>query len=180
MDTFEAIKTRKSVRDYLTKNVEPDLLAAVLQAANSAPQAGEFHISVVQNAAIIKEINDKALSMMKASGNDFLMERANLPGYQPLYGAPLLLVFSAPQANPYSLANVSNAATTAGLAATALGLSSCYVVTPTLPLGAEAALAAKTGVPVGYQAMCGLLLGYAASDKFATASQPADNISYCK
>ena len=180
MQAMDAILQRKSVRQYLGKAVEDDKIKALLEAANSAPLAGEFHITVLKNSALIKEINDKAHIAMKNSGNDFLMERAALPGYQPLYGAPLLLVFSAAKANPYSLANVSNACTTAAIAATALGLGSCYVVTPTMALGAEPELAGKIGVPKGLTPMCALLVGYSGKDQFASPKQAANNVNYCQ
>jgi nitroreductase len=167
MDTLQALQSRKSVRNYLAGPVENDKLELLLKAANSAPKAGEFHISLVLNPALLREINDKAHQAMKDSGNDFLVERAALPGYRPLYGAPALLIFSAPAENPFSPATTANAATTAAIAATALGLGSCYVVTPTLALNADAALAGKLGIPSGYTTMCGLLAGYAGEENVA-------------
>lgn len=180
MDTLLAIKTRKSIRNYKSQAVEADKIETILKAANNAPKAGDFHISVILNADILGEINDKALEAMKNSGNDFLMSRAAIPGYQPLYGAPMLILFSASPENPYGMANVSNAATTASIAATALNLGSCYVVTPTLALNADSSLADKTGLPAGFKVMCGLLLGYAGEEKFATPKEEANNINYCR
>ncbi|MDL2321629.1 nitroreductase family protein [Desulfosarcina sp. OttesenSCG-928-B08] len=93
----------------------------------------------------------------------------------------LTMVFSAPEQNPYSMANVSNAATTVTLAATDLGLGSCYVVTPTLALGKEPELAKKIGVPGGMKPMCCVLVGYPESDAFATPRKKSDsNVNYCR
>lgn len=178
MDALQAIFTRKSVRDYKPRKPEADTIEAVLKAANSAPNAGPFHLSVVQDPQTLQAINDKALTCMKNSGNAFLMERAALPDYQPLYGAPVLIVISAPESNPYSMANVSNAATCAVIAATALGLGSCYVVTPTLALNTEPSLAVKIGVPREFKPMCCVLLGYAGEDKFTTPRRELQNINY--
>ena len=178
MDALKALEVRKSVRSYQQRPVEAGKLDTLLKAANNAPKAGEFHITVVLNPEMLSEINDKALAIMKSSGNEFLMQRAALPGYQPLYGAPVLLIFSAPDANHYSKANVSNAATCAIIAATAMDLGSCYVVTPTMPLNEDAALARKVGVPEGLKPMCGVLVGYQDGEKFATIRTMEDNINY--
>lgn len=180
MDAVRAIEARRSVRSYHGKAVEEDKIEILLNAANNAPKAGPFHISVVTNPDVLKEINDKALAGMKNSGNSFLVERAALPGYQPLYGAPLLLLFSAPEENIYSLANVSNAATSAIIAATSLGLGSCYAVTPTLPFAGDKTLAEKLGIPSGMKPMCGVLAGYADGNKFSAPRQEVPNISYCR
>ncbi|MDL2286925.1 nitroreductase family protein, partial [Desulfococcaceae bacterium OttesenSCG-928-F15] len=171
MDTLQALEIRKSVREYQAKAVEAEKLESILKAANNAPKAGAFQVSVVLNPDLLKEINDKALLCMKKSGNAFLMERAAQPGYEPMYGAPVLLVFSAPPENPYSLANVSNAATSGIIAATALGLGSCYIITPTLALNEEPALCAKIGIPQGFRPMCCMLAGYAGGDKFASPKE---------
>lgn len=181
MDALAAIAARKSVRDYLAQPVEQDKIDALLIAAGSAPKAGDFHISVVENTDVLKAVNDTALQVMLDSGNDFLTCRAKLPGYQPLYGAPLLFLFSGPATNPYTQANASNACTTALLAATALGLGSCYLVTPTLALGADDTLAARIGVPQGYTAVCGGIFGYAGdTDKYVSERKPFDSFSYCR
>lgn len=180
MDALKAIELRKSVRSYTEQPVSEDAIEKILKAANHAPAAGDFHISVILNRELLREINDKALDIMKHSGNAFLMERAALPGYQPLYGAPLLLLFSAPAENPYSMANVSNAATTAVIAATSLELGTCYAITPTLPLEQDKDLCARAGVPAGLKPLCGVLVGHQDGEKFASSRTERNNISYCR
>lgn len=180
MDTLQTIAARKSTRDYLDTAVEEGKLDIVAKSAQQGPKAGNFQISVILNPEILREINDKAHAAMQNSGNDFLMSRAALPGYRPLYGAPVLIVFSGPDSNHYSPANAACAATTAGLAATALGLASCYVVTPCLALNPDPALRKRCGIPDGYSAHCGLLLGYPAGDGFKAPFQALENINYCR
>ena len=180
MDALQAIEQRKSVRRYAATPVEDGKLEAVLKAAGSAPKAGAFHIAVTLNPDLLREINDKTLAYMRNSGNAFLVSRANLPGYQPLYGAPVLLLFSAPAENPYGVANASNAATSAAIAATAVGLGSCYVGSPILSLAEERALFDKLPFPEGFRPLCGLLLGYGEGEAFAAPKEPFTNIAYCR
>ena len=94
MDAIKTIAIRKSCRCYLEQKVEEDKLQILLTAANNAPKAGEFKITVIENKAVLQEINDKTISVMQNSSNEFRKSRASLPGYQPLYGAPLLILLS--------------------------------------------------------------------------------------
>lgn len=178
MDAIKAIETRKSARSYLDRAVGADDQKTLVTAAKSAPKAGTFHITVVTNKELLREINDKTLEAMKNSGNEFLMSRAALPGYMPLYGAPLLIVLSAPAEEPYAAVNTACAATNACVAATGLGLGSCFVVSPTLALVPDKDLSGRAGVPDGFKVFCGVLAGYAGEEKFAAEKQELDNVTY--
>lgn len=180
MDAIKAVETRSSARAYAAKPLTANELDTLIKAAQNAPKAGDFHISVITNPAMLREINDKALTAMQNSGNDFLMSRAALPGYMPLYDAPALLLFSAPPEGPYGAVNCACAATAAAIAATGLELGSCYVVTPTLALAADPGLNAKLALPAGFKAMCGLLAGYKNGEKFATEKAVMNNVAYIK
>ena len=48
MNTFEAIKSRKSVRTYLDKPVEPEIIKSIVEAGNMAagtPMAGKVYFN---------------------------------------------------------------------------------------------------------------------------------------
>lgn len=177
METLQILASRKSVRSYLPQAVEQDKLDAVVAAGNQAPNAGPFQMAVVRDQAYLKQINAAALSAMKNSGNDFLMERAALDGYQPLYGAPVMIVLSAPSEG-YGQVNVACAATNMTIAATALGLGSCYVVTPTLALDGKNELSGKLNLPEGFIPLCAVLLGYEGNGGFSSPREKVDNVNY--
>jgi nitroreductase len=159
-DFFSVIKARKSVRSYLSKPVEKVKLHKIVEAAYKAPCAGTVSLRVVTNQALITKINDKALLAMRASGIDFLVSQASIPGYRPLYGAPAVIVIAAESANPLSPANAAAAGTSATFAATALGLGSVYAVTPTLATNSDADLTKRVGLPQGTTSFVGLPVGY--------------------
>jgi nitroreductase len=173
MNISEAIRKRKSVRAYLDKPVPADDLAKIVEAGQWAPNAGPFQISVIRNAGLRKRINDRTLDAMVHSNNEFLKQRASLPGYQPIYGAPVLILLSAPTNAPYGAVNTALAAENMLLEATGLALGSCHLITPTLALNGEnnRDLAREVGVPDGHVVQCAVIVGYpAAEDKF-TASE---------
>jgi FMN reductase [NAD(P)H] len=173
MNISEAIEKRKSVRAYEDKPVPADYLEKIIEAGRWAPNAGPFQISVIRSADLRQRINDRALGAMVSSGIEFLQQRAALPGYQPLYGAPLLILLSAPEEAPYGAVNAALAAGNMLLEATALGLGSCYLVSPSLALNGEnnRDLAGEAGIPEGYGLKCAVIIGYAAAENRFTAGE---------
>lgn len=166
MNITEAISERKSIRAYLDKPVPAYDLEKIIEAGRWAPNAGLFHISVVRNVELRKRINDRTLNAMVHSGIEFLQQRAALPGYQPLYGAPVLILLSAPEHSPHGAVNTALAAQNMLLEATGLGLGSCFIVSPTLALNGEnnRDLSREVGIPGGYGLKCAVIVGYAAAE----------------
>jgi len=173
MDISEAIEKRKSIRAYLDKPISAVDLEKIIEAGRWAPNAGPFHISVVRNADLMQRINDRTRNAMLNSGIEFLQQRASLPGYQPLYGAPVLILISAPENSPYSAVNAALTAENMLLEATGLSLGSCFLVSPTLAINGESGrdLAQEAGIPDGYELKCAVIAGYAAAENRFTARE---------
>lgn len=180
MNAQDAILARKSVRAYKPEQITDEELKALVEAGLSGPGGGPVHLTVLQNADIIQSINDITKNGMLSSGNDFAVSRASLPGYEPVYGAPTLFLLSAPDAN--GLANCACAAENILIAATSLGLGSCYLasirgafvgdVTP--------ALLRDCGVPEGNAICCGVIAGYPDGDKFSSSNRKVRTVNYVK
>ena len=171
MSIAETIAQRKSIRAYLDKEVAADDLAKIVKAGQWAPNAGP-----IRNPDLLQRINDLTSQAMLASGNDFLIERASLPGYQPLYGAPVLIILSGPTDAPNTALNVATAAENMLLQATELGLGSCFLRSPAFALNAEEnrALAQEAGIREGCLMQCAVIVGYTADeDKFRRAERVA-------
>jgi nitroreductase len=174
MNVSEAIAKRKSVRAYEDKPIPADVLKRIVEAGQWAPNAGPFQISVIQNTGLRQRINDRTLDAMIHSGNEFAQQRAALPGYQPIYRAPVLILLSAPADAPFGAANTALAAENMLLEATGLGLGSCYLVSPTRALNGDGNhdLAREAGVPKGYTVQCAVIVGYAATEnKFSVGER---------
>lgn len=174
MNVSEAIANRKSVRAYLDKPVPADDITKIVEAGQWAPNAGPFQISVIRNAMLRQKINDRTLDAMVHSDSQFLQQRASLPGYQPIYGAPVLIVLSAPSNASYSAVNTALAAENMLLEATGLGLASCYMVTPALALNGEnnRDLAREANLPAGHVVQCAVIVGYpTAENRFSVGER---------
>ena len=182
MNVDEAVMKRKSVRSYQDKAVSAEDLAKVIKAGQWAPNAGPYTMSVIRNKDLMARINEKTLEAMRVSGNDFLMERAALPGYMPLYGGPVVILLSGPSDMPMSPMNCAVSVEIMLLQATELGFGCCFLRSPAYALNnpANAALARETGIPEGSEMQCGIVFGYVDDEtKFARMErEPRGTVAY--
>ena len=171
MEAMEAIKSRRSIRDYTDEMPSKEILEQIVWAAQHAPNAGPFAITVVTDPELLELMNNTVREDMLAGGG-FGKERASLPGYRPLYNAPVCIVFSSDPEHRNSEANTSCAATAAAYAASALGLGSCYVRAPRTAFGLIDNLGELLQLPEGFKPNCGLCVGYIGdAEKFCHAGE---------
>lgn len=184
MNVSEAIAKRKSVRAYDGRPVEAADVQTIVQAGHWAPNAGEYHMAVVTGPDLLKRINERAHHAMVNSGNDFLISRAALPGYEPIYGAPLLILVSAPEEAWFGAVDTALPAENMLLQATELGYGSCFIVTPAMALNRpeDQPLAREAGVPEGHKIHCVVLVGHASGADHLSIPEdqrkPRGTISY--
>ena len=186
MNTFEAMKVRKSVRSYQTMAVEPEKIKAVVEAGNMAagtPMAGKVYFNVITNAEVLKGIVDGSKAVMGKSGNPMLEKISANPNFNPIYGAPVAVVVSTTKAaDPNTQSMATQNAACAGenmlVAAADLGLASCYLMSPTMAFFIpEMRAAAK--LPEDAEPVCIIVFGYS-DDTTPHSDYPAtpDNIIY--
>jgi nitroreductase len=123
MEFFDVVKGRHSVRAYKKKSVEEEKLQKILEAANSAPSAGNlqgYEIAVIEDEQIKKKVAIAALEQ------EFVAE-----------AAVVLVFFADPDRSArkygsrgrrlYCLQDATIAAAYAQLAAAELGIGCCWV-----------------------------------------------------
>ena len=179
MEALEAIMKRQSVRSYKKDQIMDKDLEAILEAGKSGPGGGAYHLSVIQKPELIQKLSDVTKAAMLAGGG-FGQQRASLPGYEPAYGAPTLILLSA--GDPNGIANTSCCAENMLVAATALGLGSCYLMSVRAAFGGEtgAELAKVCGIPEGNQVNCAVIVGYQAGDAFKSTAPKVRTVNYVK
>ena len=133
MNTLEAIKTRRSVRKFSDKPVEPEKLQAVLEAAQQAPSGANmqcWRFVVVTDPAVKERISD--LSYVEA----FFATRGykSNPAQKALAEAPVVIVACADptesgtlRGQQYYLTDMGIAGENLMLAAHEVGLASVFV-----------------------------------------------------
>jgi nitroreductase len=165
MSFFDLIKTRRSIRAYAARAVEPEKIDVILSAANAAPSAGNlqaYEIHVVRDAATRRNLVHAAL------GQEFLSQ------------VPVVLLFFAHPnrsaakyrqrgAGLYSVQDATIACAYAQLAATELGLGTVWV-------GAfdDDAVAKAVNAKPEWKPVAMLPIGYAAE---APAATPRRNLT---
>jgi nitroreductase len=162
MSIMDTIEKRKSIRTYTTKKVEHDKISAIITAGNCAPSFGTFHMTVIQNQEFLIDISNRTIEMMKTSGNELLAQTASASGYNPIYGATVMIVFSAKNGKDklgYNMANIACAAENMMLVATELGIGSCFVMAPMIVFY-NAEMLNKLNVEQGYLPLASVLIGY--------------------
>lgn len=186
MNTFEVIKSRKSVRTYQEKAVETEKIKAIVEAGNmaaSTQMAGKVYFNAVSNPEVLSQLAEGTKAVMKNSGMEMLVKLASNPAYNPIYKAPVAVVISTDKAdNPNSQGMARANAACAGenmlLAATELGLGSCYLESPTLAFH-NPAVCAAVKLPENVQPQAVIVFGYTddVTPHDARSEQP-DNIIY--
>ncbi len=153
-ETLSDIRTRRSCRKYLPRQVKPEELEAVLEAATWAPTGHGTQsplMIVVQDAEMMKTLSALNAEIMGAK-------------HDPLYGAPTAVIVFADATCHTGQADAANVMSTLLLAAHATGLDSCWINRAKemfeLPQGFE--LQKQWGIADNYEGFAIAILGYGA------------------
>lgn len=160
---LQVLMNRRSVRSFETKQISEDelnqIVTAGLQAANAVGHQS-WHFTVVQNQQLLKEISEAVAAALWDSGVPSLQERSKQPNFNPFHNAPTVIFVSSNE-SIYSIADCANACQNMTLAATALGLGSCYIGSFVQglkhPKGRE--LVKKFALPEGYSPLFSVAIG---------------------
>ena len=155
MNTLEAIYSRKSIRSYTGESITNEELNTILKAANASPVGmGQFeslHLTVITNKELLGKIKAVTAAMF------------GKPDMHPLYGAPTLILVSskkpAPMMENVAYSNAAIMVHNMSLAATELGVGSCYIWGATAALSRNAEILAKLDLPEDFIPCCAIALG---------------------
>lgn len=158
MDTFDAIKKRTSVREYIDKPIEKEKLEKIVDAGRVAPTAraeGPWEFVVVTKKEKIRE-----LANITDHGK-FLAD-----------GAAAIVVFC--KDTKYYLEDGCAATENMLLAATALGIASCWIAGDKKFYCPD--IARALGVPEGYKLISIISLGYSKTEPTPHKKRPLKEV----
>lgn len=174
-DVIETIKKRRSVRSYLPTMPPADLVRDVVEAGLYAPR-GMGSESIRTIVITDKVMREKLVELNCEIGHW-------KKGFDPFYGAPVILLIIADKNDVNHIINGSIAIATMMLAAESLGLHTCWIHRAKEelehPLGQE--ILSRAGLffrPEQYVGIGHLALGYAAGDVPAPKPRKESRISY--
>ena len=167
-ETLQNLKTRRSVRTYLPKQVDKGLLDAVLEAGTYAPPGSGRQspvIVAVQDAATVRQLSRMNAAENGASGD-------------PFYGAPTVLVVLADKTKRTYILDGAAVITTLLNAAHAVGLGSCWIHRAKEEFESEEGreLLKRWGIEGDYEGIGHVILGYAAETPAEPAPRKKDYI----
>ena len=167
-EVIQSIKTRRSVRSFLPKQVDSALLDAVLEAGTYAPTGSGKQspiIVAVQDPATVKQLSRMNAAVFGGTSD-------------PFYGAPTVLVVLADKTKRTYLLDGAAVLTTLLNAAHALGLGSCWIhrAKEEFESAEGKALLQQWGVEGDYEGIGHVALGYAAQATGEPAPRKSDYI----
>lgn len=184
MDTLEIIKARKSTRSFENRQVERDKLLQIAQAGLEAPcgLAKPVYATIVTDREKIDQIDQATKKAM--AGIPAFAGAVNNSDFSPTHHAPaVILVSTDTVANARDKSNNDLDAGAAGenmcLAATALGLGSCFVTSPTLGFTVPGVKEA-VGIPENQTVNALILVGYTDNLARTTAHPNENNVRFAE
>ena len=184
-EVIKNIHARRSVRFYDSTPVKDEDIETLIECAKIAPSAlhsQTWHFTVLRDRALMDDISAANKELALASGNPTEIEKASDPDYDNFRGARTAILISVDNSSPgsYREANCANAATIITLAATSLGLGSCYIASfnAVLKTPAGESLLARLKLPEGHAPLFAVSIGYAAEDPKPRKPLKPDTVSY--
>ncbi len=161
METLEDIRTRRSVRKFLDRPVEPEKLQAVLEAARAAPSWANlqcWRFVVVQDPQVKARISELSYVEAYFATKSY---KAN-PAQKGLAQAPVVIVACADPDRSGNLRNKHYYMTDLGIAAQNLMLAAHAVGLGTVFVGVfnEEGLSELLGIPAGIRIVGLFPVGY--------------------
>ena len=125
---MEIIKARKSIRAYQDKPLPKKVIKDILEAAKFAPTARnmqELEYKVITSKTLISKLTEGLAAVFQKEG----LPLKGPPGAKPdfFYGAPILIIITAPKDNMWASADAGLAAQNILLYATSIDLGSCFI-----------------------------------------------------
>lgn len=170
---LQNIYARRSVRNYKPDPVPDEVLLELIKAGIYAPTARNqqaWRFAVVTNRADIDRYSErakelwrknlalKAAAILGIAGLSRLVKMMSSPAIHLFHHAPALVFIFAPKGR-FVAEGCACAAENMMLAATSLGLGSCWIGFA-MPLGSDKKTLRELNVPSGYKMMAALVFGY--------------------
>lgn len=169
MNVLEAIAARHSVRDYADAPVAREAIERLLHAAAQAPTAmntQHWAFGVIQGGEKLADIGERArlalLAELDGRGvTGGFRERLEKPDMALFHGATALIVIYGPAGDDFAAINCALAAENLMLAATELGLGTCWIGMASALLN-DPEFKRELGVPEAMTAVAPIIVGHPA------------------
>ncbi len=170
-ETLKVIASRRSIRKFKDEQIKDEELKLILDAGLMAPSGHNdqsWYFTVLQNKSLIKEVSDGAKEGMRKSGVDWIVTMGSNEKLNIFYNAPTAIIVSAKKDAVTPLADICAAMQNMLLAAESIGIGSCWIGFARFYFSSPESYT-RLGIPDGYEAHYGLVLGYKLENTKAVA-----------
>lgn len=180
-EALEIFKTRRSCRVFSDRMPERKLVEAVCEAGTYAP-TGRGSQSPLILAVIDRSLRDRLSDMNARIWNGLKAARGEQPsaGFDPFYGAPVVLVVLADRTVPTYHYDGCSVLCQLANAAHAAGLDSCWIHRAKEEFDSDEgrALLRELGIEGDYEGIGHIVLGYRAKELPAAAPRKEGYVRY--
>lgn len=164
-EVIRNIKARRTTRKYQEKQISREALETIIEAGLYAPSAHNqqpWHFTVIQDKALIDEMNLKSKEMAKNHTDALIQKMANNDAFHIFYNAPTLVVVSGDKNGMMPREDCAAATQNMLLAAESINIGACWNGMINFlfssPYGDE--YKAKMEIPETHEPYYAVLLGY--------------------
>jgi len=174
---------RRSYRAFKPALPKQEDLDTVLQCAVAAPSAMNvqpWHFTMIRNKALLDDMSAAMADIMRASGDEKAIARADAPGFSSFHNAPCAIMISGPEDARFRASDCGGAAVNITVAAQALGIGSVIVasVLPIFQGDKSKTFMERLHIPAGYVPTLTVALGYPACDEPAMPERKTGTITF--
>lgn len=175
---IETIENRYSCRAFTNEMPDDTKLATITHSALKAPSAMNlmpWHIIVLKNTNLIKELEEEALNVLSSMKDTTMYEKIKANGGKLFYNAPCIILIATEKSDSVrSARDAGMVCQNISLSAHALNLGSCICGLVSLAFSESKTeyFYDKLKVPAGYDVEIGVLIGF---PKFASVASHAIN-----
>jgi len=168
-ETLSTIRERRTTRKFKSKQIKDTELQSIIEAGLYAPSANNkqsWNFTIIQDAALLKELNDASMETAKEIATKFpdgpLKKLSSNGKFNIFYKAPTVIIVSGQDDAIAPLADCSAAMQNMSIAAESLEIGSCWngIIQVLFKSDSGQKYKNKLRIPEGNTVHFALLLGY--------------------
>ncbi len=183
-ETLAILRRRRSIRAFAPAPVPEETLHAIAESGQYAPNGGgeNWHFTVITQSETLERLSSLSKEAAAASPLPWLKQLGQNDAFQPLYGAPALILVSCPEDAVTGVYDASAATENMLIAAESLGIGACwgYFITQAFDTQEGPALRAALHIPEGYKVLTSIALGYKLGENPAAPPRKPDVITFIR
>lgn len=182
-ETINTILSRRSVRNYSSKQIKNSDMDLILKSGLYAPSAHNqqtWHFTVIQDKEIINNLNQAAKEEMLKPEYEYLKKFAEDENFNLFYNAPSVIIVSGEKSALAPHIDCAAAIQNMLIAAESLNIGTCWIglVTPLFKSEKAPELITQFSIPSGYELYYAVSVGYKTKENAEALPRRDNTVNY--